>query len=79
MWRENKVWRHYPDDIIASDGQSARVLASYIKRVRQNSSYISYLEVVDLQKYKVIKQVAKVRAAIRERKYIPFVFVVGKN
>lgn len=70
---------HYIKDIIASDVYSAVFLASYMRQATLNRSYTDSLEVVDLQKYKVLKQPQKVRQAIRERVNIPFVFVVGKN
>jgi hypothetical protein len=75
----NKTWMHYINDIIASDVYSAVFLASYMRHATLNRTYADSLEVVDLQKYKVLKQAAKVRQAIRERTDIPFVFIVGKN
>jgi hypothetical protein len=37
------------------------------------------MEVIDLQKYKVIKQKAKVRKSLKERRDVPFVFAFNKN
>lgn len=79
MWRENKVWLHYVKNIIASDVHSAVFLASYLRYSVINKDYASSLEIIDLQKYKVIKQAPKVRLALRDRIQIPFVFIVGKN
>ena len=79
MWGENKVWLHYLNDIIASDNLSAIFLMSYLHYTRSSKDYASSLEVIDLQKYKVITQVPKVRIAIDERIHKPFIFVVGKN
>lgn len=80
MWSgQDKVWLHYVKDIIAADVYSAVFLASYLRYMSLNKSYVSYLEVIDLQKYKVIKQKQKVRAAIKERVNVPFVFVVCRN
>ena len=79
MWRENNLWLHYVKNIIAADVTSAVFLASYLRRSRITRNYTSSLEVVDLQKYKVIRQENKVRIALRERTNIPFVFVIGKN
>ena len=79
MWRDNNIWLHYAKNIIAADPRSALFLASYVRLCMQNKEYASSLEVIDLQKYKVIKQHAKVRVALRERLSVPFVFVVGKN
>ena len=80
MWQgQDKTWLHYVKDIIAADVYSAVFLASYLRQTSIKRSYIPALEVIDLQKYKVIKDVRKVRAALKERLNIPFVFVVGKN
>jgi hypothetical protein len=79
MERGNKAWLHYVKNIIAADVASAVFLASYLRYSAMSMDYTSYLEVIDLQKYKVISQKNKVRVAMRERSKIPFVFVVGKN
>lgn len=79
MWHEKKEWLHYVKNIIASDMRSAVFLVSYLRFVNAGRHYASSLEVVDLQKYKVVRQPAKVRIAMRERKNVPFVFVIGKN
>jgi hypothetical protein len=79
MWRDNNTWLHFAKNILAADAPSAMFLASYVRHCMHNKEYASSLEVIDLQKYKVIKQHAKVRVALRERIMIPFVFVVGKN
>ena len=80
MWQgQDKTWLHYVKDIIAADVYSAVFLASYIRQSAMRKSYIPALEIIDLQKYKVIKEVKKVKSALRERVHIPFVFVVGKN
>jgi hypothetical protein len=64
---------------MAADIPSAVFLASFLRHNSNSKNYISSLEIIDLQKYKIIKQDAKVRVALRERANIPFVFVVGKN
>ncbi len=79
MWRENNTWLHYVKNIIAADVSSAIFLASYLRKCNSTKNYASSVEIIDLQKYKVITQHTKVRIALRERTNIPFVFVVGKN
>ena len=76
---KNYVWLHYVKNIIAADVPSALFLASYLRYTGISKEYVSGIEVIDLQKYKVIRQAAKVRLALREKVHIPFVFVVGKN
>ena len=78
MWRENE-WMHYVKNIIAADVHSAVFLASYLRYTGISKDYASSLEVIDLQKYKLISDPDKVKKALQDRLNIPFVFVVGKN
>lgn len=79
MWRKDQVWLHYVKNIIAADVSSAVFLGSYLRHSRNTKSYVQALEIFDLQKYKLITKVHKVRGALRDRSNIPFIFVVGKN
>ena len=80
MWSgHNKVWLHYVKNIIAADIKSARFLAAFERFSKMNKTYVPHLEILDLHKYKVIKQKDKVKKALQKRVNIPFVFVVGKN
>lgn len=80
MWNgQDKVWLKYRKDIIAADTPSASFLSSYLRQMAIHKTYHSHLEVIDLQRYKIIKQEPKVKIALRERSTIPFVFVIGKN
>ncbi len=83
MWsssrREDKVWMHYLNDIIASDVPSAVFLSTYMRHVMRSRSYVNFHEVVDLQKYKVYRSAKKVRVAMTNRLREPFVFVLSKN
>lgn len=79
MWRKNHVWLHYVKNIIAADVPSAVFLASYLRYTGISKDYTSYLEVFDLQKYKVISEPGKVRAALSKRWNTPFIFITGKN
>ncbi len=79
MERANNTWLHYVKNIIAADISSAVFLASYLRYQNLSKNYAAALEVVDLQKYKLIKPANKVRAALQNRASIPFVFIIGKN
>jgi len=70
---------HYLNDIIASDLHSAAFLSSWLRNAVMTRHYTHYLEVIDLQKYKIIRKNPAVRIAIRNRSDIPFVFVISKN
>ena len=79
MWNGNNVWLHYVKNIIAADISSAVFLASYLRYTGISKDYVCALEIIDIQKYKMIKRADKVRMALNERMSLPFVFVVGKN
>jgi hypothetical protein len=79
MRRKSNIWLHYVKNIIAADVPSAVFLASYLRYTGISKDYTSSLEVIDLQKYKVIRKADKVKIALRSRSQIPFVFVIGKN
>ena len=79
MWGEDKVWLNYRKDIMAADMQAATFLSSFLRNLAINKGYAQHLEVIDLQKYKVLKQAPKVLVSLRERIGVPFVFTVGKN
>jgi len=70
---------HYLNDIIASDVYSAVFLSSWLRQKVMTRQYTNFLEVVDLQRYKLIRRNPAVRISIRNRGDMPFVFVVGKN
>ena len=79
MERQNKVWLHYVKNIIAADVSSAVFLESYLRHSEISWDYASYFEIIDLQKYKIISQPAKIRHALKDEIKTPFVFVTGKN
>jgi hypothetical protein len=79
MWGQDKVWLHYRKDIMAADMNDASFLSAFLRNLTISRTYTQHLEVVDLQKYKVVKQAPKVHTALRERTSVPFVFVIGKN
>ena len=82
MWnndKHNKVWLHYVKNIISSDIQSARFLAAYQRYTKMNKTYVPFIEIIDLNKYKIIKDKEKVRKTLEKRKDKPFVFIIGKN
>ncbi|RYD53546.1 MAG: hypothetical protein EOP52_05270 [Sphingobacteriales bacterium] len=80
MWgKQNKVWTRYQQEVVATDLLSAVVLLGYLRfiAVKKTSGYTQ--EVVDLQRYKVIRKPAKVRQILKEKKQVPFVFAYGLN
>jgi hypothetical protein len=79
MWHKDHVWLHYVKNIIATDIHSAVFLASYLLYSGLSRDYTSSLEVIDLQRYKVVRKAAKVYAALNKKHEMPFIFVVCKN
>ena len=70
---------HYLHDIIAADLASGVFLAHFLRQLRLTRNYVSSLEIMDLQRYKVITKPSKVKVSIRNADESSFVFVVGKN
>lgn len=80
MWGgKNKIWQEYNRGIIATDAYTSVFLAAYLKHAVIQRLHTWQMEVVDINKYKVIKKPAKVYRAMREQIGEPFVFVIGKN
>ena len=80
MWsRDNKVWQEFRKDIMAMDTVEGVFLADYLRYLNVTRTYAAALEIADLQRYKVIKEPAKVKTTIFNRLGIPFTFVIGKN
>lgn len=80
MWQgQDKVWLQFRRDILATDIPSGTFLADYLRHIGIHNLHANYLEIVDLQKYKVIRTPNKIRAALRDRAFVPFIFVVGRN
>jgi hypothetical protein len=79
MESRNNVWMHYVKNIIAADVPSAVFLATYLRYSKITRDYVSYLEIVDLQKYRVIRKAHKVNETLTQRLRKPFIFVIGKN
>ncbi len=76
---QNKLWMHYLNGIVAADLYSAVFLSSWLRHAVLTRHYTNFLEVADLQKYKLITRNPDVLIAIRRKGNVPFVFVVGKN
>lgn len=80
MWgKQNKVWTRYQQEVVAADLLSAVVLLGYLRfvAIKKTTGYTQ--EVIDLQRYKVVRKPAKVRQILKEKKHEPFVFAYGLN
>jgi hypothetical protein len=79
MWRGNQVWLHYVKNIIAADVSSAVFLASFLRYSELSKNYASAIEIIDLQRYRILREEQKIKAVLKDRLELPFVFVTGKN
>lgn len=79
MWYRNRVWLRYIKNILAADKPSAEFLADYIRRLRNSKETVASIEIYDLQRYRVIRNAAKLNGSLREKVNKPFVFVSSKN
>jgi hypothetical protein len=80
MWSDkDKVWTHFRMDILSTSKEDGSFLANYLRYSGMQKLHTPTLEIVDLQRYKIISQQKKVGIALRERTDTPFVFVIGKN
>jgi len=81
MWgNKNKIWLHFiEDNIIAADVNAALFLSEFLHHTNLTRGYLHQLEIIDLQRYKYIREKKRLYAALRERVKLPFVFVIGKN
>jgi len=80
MWSgKNKVWTHFRMDILSTSKEDGTMLANYLRYSGMQKLHTSALEVIDLQRYKIISQKTKVNIALQNRTDTPFIFIIGKN
>jgi len=80
MWEESsKEWTRFRADVLAAAHPEARFLIGYLRTASRTAAHHRVLEVIDLQRYRVISRPAKLRAALRDRLHLPFVFAVARN
>ena len=79
MWYRNRVWMRYIKNILAADKPSAEFLADYMRRRRGSKEQVASIEIYDLQRYRVIRNAAKLKGSLREKVNKPFIFVSSKN
>ncbi|MBS1739315.1 MAG: hypothetical protein JST88_02120 [Bacteroidetes bacterium] len=80
MWQKsNKVWLEWQGNILTVDVFEGIFLAAFLQHVKQQRLHTHQLEIIDLQRYKIITKPKIVYQAIRERAQEPFVFIFGKN
>lgn len=80
MWGgKNKTWQHFGKGISATDEYTGVFLSAFLRHSMMHRLHTKQMEVIDLNKFKVIKKPVKVYQAMRESLNQPFVFLVCKN
>jgi hypothetical protein len=80
MWNgQHKEWVNYRDGIIACDEATAMYLSLYVRILSHKKAYIPYLEVADIQRYRLYTNPKHVKAMLADSRDVPFVFVYNKN
>lgn len=54
--RSEKIWKQYPQNIVAINNHEALYLSHYISYVRMSKCYLSLIEIIDLQHYRLIQK-----------------------
>jgi hypothetical protein len=78
--RREKIWKYFPLNILAIDHREALYLNQFLMHVRYTKRYLSLMEVLDFQRYRIIKK----RALIDRILSLPlnksdFLFPFNKN
>ena len=78
--RSTRTWKQYPQNITAINNREALYLLHFLTYVHITRSYLDLTEVVDLQRYRIVRKkstVSKILARPQTRDC--FVFPVNKN
>jgi len=79
-YRGEKIWLHFPQDIIASGGNEANYLAWFLRWTYVSRTYLRYIEVADLQRYRLVTRKNKIYSIIRRAASDQaFIFFLNKN
>lgn len=80
MWsRKHEIWKRYHEDVLAMDNYDAFFLSAYIRHANLHRIDAHVTEVIDLQRYRLIRKPGLVRSALREKKHEPFIFFFSLN
>jgi hypothetical protein len=78
--RSEQIWKQYPQHITAVSNREAVYLLHYISYVRITKCHLGLIEIIDLQRYRVIRkkqQVGKLLSLPDDKRL--FLFPVNKN
>lgn len=60
-----RAWRHFHNDILSVNRTDADLLEIFLSRTRISKAYLNAMEIVDLQKYRLVKQRNKVACLLQ--------------
>lgn len=76
--RSEKIWKQYPQNITAVNNKEALYLLHYLSYVRITQCHIRLTEIIDLQRYRIIRKKHLVSRMLADRDRL-FLFPVNKN
>lgn len=75
-----RYWRRFSDRIISVSARDGAILRDFIRHSRSNKSIFKNYEILDFQRYKVIKKTSRIADFILTgQEEQRFRFLVGKN
>lgn len=60
-----KYWRYFDKDILSGTREDAIRLEAFLNRVRVSRTHLDTMEIIDLQKYRLVRQPHKIAALLR--------------
>ncbi|WP_118972719.1 hypothetical protein [Taibaiella koreensis] len=76
--RSEKIWKQYPQNITAVNNKEALYLLHYLSYVRITKCHLGLTEIIDLQRYRIIRKKQQVHRLLAEKDKL-FLFPVNKN
>jgi hypothetical protein len=78
--RSEKIWKYYPKSVLALSHEEALYLNEFLLKVRHTSYYISLMEIIDLQRYRLIRKKNIIRRMLTmDFDKQKFLFLFNKN
>jgi len=78
--RSEKIWKYYPKSVLALSHDEALYLSQFLSKIRHTRHYISLMEIIDLQRYRLIRKknmIQRMLAMDFDRQ--KFLFIFNKN
>jgi hypothetical protein len=79
LWQRKAKLVYFDTGLMAKHHSEAELLKNWYFKNVLNGSIANHFEVINLQRYKIIKNNKKVQSALREKALEPFVFLICTN